>query len=60
MSALVFTKHRSKRDNNFLVIIPVFLILGLPFSTLLKEPLKSGQGIARLPKFIVQVELASG
>jgi len=29
-------------------------------STLLKEPLKSGQGIARLPKFIVQDELDSG
>lgn len=29
-------------------------------STLLKEPLKSGQGIARLSKFIVQAELDSG
>jgi DNA-binding transcriptional LysR family regulator len=29
-------------------------------STLLKEPLKSGQGIARIPKFIVQDELNSG
>jgi len=29
-------------------------------STLLREPLKSGQGIARLPKFIVQDELDSG
>jgi DNA-binding transcriptional LysR family regulator len=29
-------------------------------STLLKEPLKSGQGIARLPKFIIQDELDSG
>jgi hypothetical protein len=34
MSVLLFTKYRSKRYYNFLIIISVFLILGFPFSTL--------------------------